>query len=248
MSRSALRRSASMSSAVFFTLRLICSRSTQTSASATKLSSNFLAQYLRSPTQQECRHTSVANSCSDGTTLSCQICAPLCSKQQQRMSSGRQGPAPSFLRSRCTALHLLPSAASTKAPLSRLLWNRRPIQTPSLHLVADNNEQQQDDFQTLLTDMLMCESSRLHTLDSWTGPLSLSLSRAFFRFSLLLRFDFFTLCVLSLSLFSFLRFLSLSFFRLWCSSELLLSLPLLPMSMHLMDSSQRCKWKTCSLT
>ena len=90
--------------------------------------------------------------------------------------------------------------------------------------------------------------SRLHTLDSWTGPLSLSLSRAFFRFSLLLRFDFFTLCVLSLSLFSFLRFLSLPFFCLCRSSELLLSLPLLPMSMHLMDSSQTCTWKTCSLT
>ena len=84
-------------------------------------------------------------------------------------------------------------------------------------------------------------------MDSWTGPLCLSLSRAFFRFSLLLRFDFFTLCVLSLSLFSFLRFLSLLFFLFWRSSELLLSLPLLSMSMHLMDSSQRCTWKTCAL-
>ena len=115
--------------------------------------------------------------------------------------------------------------------------------------MAYKGEQQQDEFsQTLFTDISMCESSRLHTLDSWTGPFSLSLSRAFFRFSLLLRFDFFTLCVLSLSLFSFLRFLSLPFFRLWRSSELLLSLPLLSKSMHLMDSSQRCTLKTCNLT
>lgn len=49
------------------------------------------------------------------------------------------------------------------------------------------------------------------TLDSCTGPLSLSLSRLFCFFSLLLRLDFFTLC--ALSLFSFFLFLSLLLFR-----------------------------------
>ena len=79
------------------------------------------------------------------------------------------------------------------------------------------------------------------TLESCTGPLSLSFSLSLLIcfFSLLLCLDFFTLC--ALSFLSFLLFLSLLFLRLWRAPELLLlSSSLLSMSMHLMDSSQRC--------